>query len=153
MSSLRSVLVIAVKDIAQRSRDRSAYIMGVVGPLALALILSATLALTPDDPATISARADEFNDYRKRTQPPGATIGSMFENPPGDYAGRLIDAAGLKGRQIGGAQISEKHANFFLNVADATGADVKALVDLTREVVFEQFGVRLELEVELIGEW
>lgn len=117
------------------------------------VILTVTLDLQPDDPAAIKARMAEYNDYRKRTQPPGATIGSMFKNPPGDYAGRLLDAAGLKGRQIGGAQISQKHANFFLNVADATAGDVKALADLARQTVQAQFGVELELEIELVGDW
>lgn len=117
------------------------------------VILRVRLALQPDDPQTIQARMQSYNDYRKRTQPPGATIGSMFKNPPGDHAGRLIDAAGLKGTRIGGAQISPKHANFFLNVADATAADVKALIDLAREAVRDRFDVTLDLEVELIGEW
>lgn len=117
------------------------------------VILSLTLALTPAEPAAITARMDEHSAHRKRTQPPGATIGSMFKNPPGDYAGRLIDAAGLKGTRLGGAQISEKHANFFLNVGEATAADVRALVELARSAVHERFGVMLELEVELVGEW
>lgn len=117
------------------------------------VILSAKLGLVPDDPVAIRALAEEYNATRKRTQPPGATLGSMFKNPPGDYAGRLIEAAGLKGTQIGGAQISDKHANFFLNTGDATAADIKALIELTREKVMAQFGVELELEIELVGEW
>jgi UDP-N-acetylmuramate dehydrogenase len=117
------------------------------------VILGLLLAFAPDDPAAIQARMDEHNTYRKRTQPPGATIGSMFKNPPGDYAGRLIDAAGLKGERVGGAQISDIHANFFLNVGEAAAGDVKALADLAQQRVFEQFGVALELEIELIGEW
>jgi UDP-N-acetylmuramate dehydrogenase len=117
------------------------------------VILSMTFDFQVDDPGAIRGRMDAYNDYRKRTQPPGATIGSMFKNPPGDYAGRLIDAAGLKGKQIGGAQISQKHANFFLNVGDATAHDVKALVDLARREVADRFGVTLELEVELVGRW
>lgn len=117
------------------------------------VILGATLDLRPDDPAAINARMDEFNAYRKRSQPPGATLGSMFKNPPGDFAGRLIEAAGLKGRRIGGAEISTVHANFFLNTGDATSSDVKALIDLAREEVMKGFGVALELEVELLGEW
>lgn len=117
------------------------------------VLLSVTLGLVEEDPAAIAARAEEYNAHRRRTQPPGATIGSMFRNPPGDFAGRLIDAAGLKGTRIGGAQISEKHANFFLNVAEATAAEVRALIDLARTRVHEQFGVNLELEIELVGEW
>ncbi|MBN1123066.1 MAG: UDP-N-acetylmuramate dehydrogenase [Anaerolineae bacterium] len=117
------------------------------------VILRAEFALREDDLEAIKARAAEFNARRKRTQPPGATIGSMFMNPPGDHAGRLIEAAGLKGKRIGGAQISEKHANFFLNAEDATAADVRALVDLARREVLAQFGISLELEVEMVGEW
>jgi len=90
---------------------------------------------------------------RKATQPPGASVGSMFKNPPGDYAGRLIEQAGLKGMQIGDAQISPVHANFFVNMGSASADDVKALIDLARERVRQRFGVELELEVELIGEW
>ncbi|HEC23075.1 MAG TPA: UDP-N-acetylmuramate dehydrogenase [Chloroflexi bacterium] len=117
------------------------------------VILSVTLNLHPADPEAIRARMAEYTGARKRTQPPGATIGSMFKNPPGDYAGRLIDAAGLKGTRIGGAEISEVHANFFLNVGGATAGDVKALIDLARREVQARFGVWLELEVELVGEW
>ena len=75
----------------------------------------------------------------------------MFKNPPGDHAGRLIEAAGLKGTQVGGMQISTLHANFFVNSGDATAADVKALIDLAQERVQQQFGVALELEIEMIG--
>ncbi len=118
-----------------------------------ALILEAELALTPEAPAAIQARADAFTAHRRRTQPPGATLGSTFKNPPGDYAGRLIDAAGLKGAQRGGARISEKHANFFLNVENATADDVIALIEHARAEVLRCFGVLLELEIELVGEW
>lgn len=117
------------------------------------VILRAALQLQPDDPAAIMARMEEFTARRRRTQPPGATIGSTFKNPLGDYAGRLIDAAGLKGARVGGAQISAVHANFFLNVGEATAADVKALIDLAQAEVLGKFGVQLELEIELMGEW
>jgi UDP-N-acetylmuramate dehydrogenase len=116
-------------------------------------VLAATFGLTAGDPAELARRANEFVARRKETQPPGASMGSMFKNPPGDYAGRLIDATGLKGTQIGGAQISSVHANFFVNTGDATAADVKALIDLARKQVQQRFGVTLELEIELIGEW
>jgi UDP-N-acetylmuramate dehydrogenase len=77
----------------------------------------------------------------------------MFKNPPGDYAGRLIEAAGLKGTQVGGAQISPVHANFFVNIGSAAASDVKALIDLAQERVRRCFGVELELEIELVGNW
>jgi len=117
------------------------------------VILSVELELKPDNPQAISARMKEYTAYRKRTQPPGATIGSMFKNPPGDYAGRLIEAAGLKDKRIGGAEISAIHANFFLNAGDATAGDVKALAELAQREVKGRFGVELELEIELVGEW
>lgn len=117
------------------------------------VVLGATFALTPGDPAELVAQADGFVAQRKRTQPPGASMGSMFKNPVGDYAGRLIEAAGLKGTRVGGAQISPVHANFVVNVGHARAADVKALIDLAREQVRKRFGVELELEIELVGEW
>jgi UDP-N-acetylmuramate dehydrogenase len=117
------------------------------------VVLGATFALSPGDPAELVARADGFVAQRKRTQPPGASMGSMFKNPAGDYAGRLIEAAGLKGKRVGGAQISPMHANFFVNLGHASAVDVKALIDLAREQVGKRFGVELELEIELVGEW
>lgn len=80
-------------------------------------------------------------------------MGSMFKNPPGDYAGRLIEAAGLKGARCGDAQISELHANFFINLGHAKAADIFALIQQAKTAVAEQFGVKLELEIELVGEW
>jgi UDP-N-acetylmuramate dehydrogenase len=117
------------------------------------VVLAATFTLETADPHKLTKRADGFVARRKATQPPGASVGSMFKNPPGDYAGRLIEQAGLKGRQIGDAQISPVHANFFLNMGNASADDVKALIDLAREQVQQRFGVELELEIELIGEW
>lgn len=80
-------------------------------------------------------------------------MGSMFKNPPGDFAGRLIEAAGLKGARIGDAEISPLHANFFVNLGQATAADIRALIVFAQQKVFEQFDVKLELEIELVGEW
>lgn len=117
------------------------------------VILDATFTLTNEPVEAIQARADAYNTRRKATQPPGASMGSMFKNPPGDYAGRLIDEAGLKGRRIGKAQISPVHANFFVNLGEARADDVRALIEEAREAVQVRFGVRLELEIELVGEW
>ncbi len=116
------------------------------------IVLMATLALTPSDPATILERMEHYIAYRKQTQPPGASLGSIFKNPPSDYAGRLIEAAGLKGFRIGGAQISPVHANFFINAGGATAADYYALICHARETVQQKMDVELELEVELVGE-
>jgi UDP-N-acetylmuramate dehydrogenase len=90
---------------------------------------------------------------RKATQPSLPSAGSVFKNPSGDYAGRLIEEAGLKGKRIGDAQISPKHANFIVNLGEAKASDVKALIDVTRDAVYKEFGVWLELEIELVGEW
>lgn len=117
------------------------------------VILTARLKLDHGDSAAILAQMDEFTKLRRSTQPPGASMGSMFKNPSGDYAGRLIEATGLKGHRIGGAEISAVHANFFINDAQATASDIGALIALARRKVMDQFGTRLELEVELVGDW
>lgn len=122
-------------------------------PLEREIVLAADLALRRDDPAALQGRMTEYTAQRRRTQPTEPSVGSMFKNPPGDYAGRLIDAAGLKGRIIGRAQISPKHANFFVNLGGATAADITALIHLARSAVREQFGVSLELEIEPLGDW
>ena len=98
-------------------------------------------------------RVAELTEYRKRTQPGGASWGSMFKNPQGDFAGRLIEAAGMKGERRGEAEISTLHANFFLNRGEARAADVWELLQFARRRVADQFGIQLELEVELVGEW
>ncbi len=117
------------------------------------LVLSAELQLTPETVSTLAARAEAFSSHRKQTQPTGASMGSMFKNPENYYAGYLLDSAGLKGMRNGGAHISEKHANFFVNDADATAEEVRELIAEAWHVVREQFGVELELEVELVGNW
>ena len=117
------------------------------------VVLGAELALNTGVPETLQATVDEFVSHRKRTQPPGASLGSMFKNPPGDYAGRLIEAVGLKGARLGQVEISPVHANFFVNLGEARAADVLALIHKAHAAVLAQFGVDLELEVELVGEW
>jgi UDP-N-acetylmuramate dehydrogenase len=118
-----------------------------------AVVLSALLHLERSTRPAVQAEIDRYVEHRRRTQPPGASMGSMFKNPPGDFAGRLIDAAGLKGARRGAAEISSLHGNFFVNLGGASASDVKALLDLARSTVAEKFGVELELEVELVGEW
>lgn len=116
-------------------------------------VLRVQLRFTPgNDPAALRAIADGYQTQRKRSQPPGASLGSMFKNPPGDYAGRLIEAAGLKGLQIGGVQISSLHANFFVNLGGGSAADYQALIGQAQAAVRAQFGIDLALEVEVIGE-
>ncbi len=117
------------------------------------VVLEAEFALQPSTREECEARAAEFTDKRKRAQPPGASLGSMFKNPPGDYAGRLIEAAGLKGARVGNAEISLVHANFFVNLGGASATDIYSLICLAREQVSQKFGVTLDLEIELVGEW
>ncbi|HLY31483.1 MAG TPA: UDP-N-acetylmuramate dehydrogenase [Ktedonobacterales bacterium] len=117
------------------------------------MITGATFLLHQDDPAKILKRVAQYKQHRKETQPPQPSAGSVFKNPPGDYSGRLIEAAGLKGTMLGKAQISPRHANFIVNTGGATAADVVGLIALARRTVRERFGVELELEVELRGDW
>jgi UDP-N-acetylmuramate dehydrogenase len=117
------------------------------------VVLAAEFELKQSTREECEARAVEYTEKRKRTQPSGATIGSMFKNPPGDYAGRLIEAAGLKGARGGNAEISNVHANFFVNLGGASAADIYALINLAREKVQAMFGIELELEIQLVGEW
>jgi UDP-N-acetylmuramate dehydrogenase len=115
-------------------------------------VLSSTFRLPKGDTAELVRLADEHADFRKLTQPTGACAGSTFANPDGDFAGRLLDVAGLKGHRIGGAQFSPKHANWIVNSGGATAADVRELIAHARAVVRERFGLDLRPEVEEIGE-
>jgi len=115
------------------------------------VVLSALLGLKNSTKEAVSVKINEFSQRRKSTQPPGASMGSMFKNPEGDYAGRLIEVAGLKGTRIGNAEISTVHGNFFVNHGETKARDVLALIQLTQKTVKEKFDVDLELEVELIG--
>ena len=112
------------------------------------IVLEAVLRLTPDDdPRALLARVESFADSRKANQPTELpSCGSVFLKPEGDFAGRLIEQAGLKGYRIGGIEVSPKHANFFVNVGGGTAADVLALVAHVERTVLEQFGVRLTRE-------
>ncbi|HEX7975187.1 MAG TPA: hypothetical protein VF498_12320, partial [Anaerolineales bacterium] len=117
------------------------------------VVLSARLRLERSVPEEVQARLDQFLAHRRRTQPPGASMGSMFKNPPGDFAGRLIEAAGLKSARIGDAEINSLHANFFINRGSASAEDILGLIHMAQQVVAEQLGVKLELEIELLGDW
>jgi UDP-N-acetylmuramate dehydrogenase len=117
------------------------------------IVLAARIKLSQSTPEAVKERMEKFSEQRRSTQPPGASMGSMFKNPPGDYAGRLIEAAGLKGHRVGDAEISSVHANFFINHGAATASDIIGLIQTARESVLQQSGVALELEVELWGNW
>jgi UDP-N-acetylmuramate dehydrogenase len=118
------------------------------------LVLGATFRLSPADPDTIRGRLDDIRAWRRTHQPLGTpSAGSVFRNPPGDSAGRLVDAAGLKGFRIGGASVSEKHANFIVNDQRGRAADVRAVAEHARAEVERRFGVRLEFEIVFLGDW
>ncbi len=118
-----------------------------------AAILSALFRVESGDIDQIKANIDSFRSRRARIQPPGASVGSVFRNPPDDSAGRLIEAAGLKGKVIGGAIISPKHANFVINQSNASAQDVFELLVLVRNTVKKKFGVELVPEIEVLGDW
>lgn len=115
-------------------------------------VLAAELRLTRGDPQLLRAEMAAIAETRKSKTPAGSSCGSVFKNPPGTTAGTLLDQAGLKGTAVGGAIVSEKHANYIVNRGDGTAADVLRLSGIMRRRVIEVFGVELELEVQLIGE-
>jgi UDP-N-acetylmuramate dehydrogenase len=117
------------------------------------VILAALLKLDISSVEAVQVKMEEFRILRQQSQPSGASLGSIFKNPEGDHAGRLIEAAGLKGATIGKVEISRKHANFFINQGNAKASDYATLISLAQEKVSEKFGVKLELEIELIGDW
>ncbi len=117
-----------------------------------AVVASVTLAFPADEPGAVREETQGRLVRRKATQPLNVpNAGSCFRNPPGDKAGRLIEAAGAKGWREGGAEVSELHANFIVNRGDATASDVAALLARVRRAVVERFGIELELEVHFVG--
>lgn len=115
------------------------------------LVLRASLALRREAPAAILARIADYSARRRASQPASPSVGSIFKNPPGDHAGRLIEAAGLKGVRAGGAEVSTLHANFIINRGGATAADIFHLIERCRGTVRRRFGVVLEPEIEPWG--
>jgi UDP-N-acetylmuramate dehydrogenase len=111
-------------------------------------------ALAVGQPEVIRAVMAEAKRKRDKKQPLGfPNAGSVFRNPPGEFAGKLIEAAGLKGRRVGGAMISEQHANFIVNCGGATAADVKRLMDDVADTVWQARAIRLVPEIKLVGDW
>lgn len=118
------------------------------------VVTQVQLRLRQEDSAKVTSKVRELVTKRKSSQPSGyPNSGSMFRNPPGDFAGRLIEAAGLKGKKIGHAQISPRHGNFIVNLGGAKGEEVRQLMELARNEVKTQFGIELEPEVRLLGDW
>lgn len=116
-------------------------------------VLEATFAFGQGDADELARRADEILEWRRTRHPSGATMGSTFRNPEGNHAGRLIEEAGLRGYRVGGARVSDQHANFFMNIGGARATDVLALANHVWSEVRQKSGVDLQLEVELLGNW
>jgi UDP-N-acetylmuramate dehydrogenase len=118
------------------------------------VVVAASLGLTPDEPAVVAERVAAFQAQRQATQPLAEqNAGSVFRNPPGDHAGRLIEAAGLKGRRVGTASVSTRHANFIVTDRGGRAADVRRLADEVQEAVAAAAGVTLRFEIEFVGAW
>ena len=118
-----------------------------------AVVVAATVELRGGNPDRIRAQMDEARAWRRRTQPLAEpNCGSVFKNPPDDHAARMIEEAGAKGLSVGGASVSAKHANFIVAAEGASASDVTELIGLVRERVERAFGVRLETEVQAVGE-
>ncbi len=131
------------EDIAIRYRESDVLRYGVV--------YRAWFRLKKDSPQAIRERREEFSSRRMRTQPYGvATAGCMFKNPEGHSAGKLLDMAGMKGERRGDVMVSEKHANFFINLGEGRSEDVLYLIDLAKKRVYEEFGIMLEEEVIIL---
>jgi UDP-N-acetylmuramate dehydrogenase len=134
------------------SRFKAAPVPEAGGPSEI--VMAATFRLAPADPEVIKGRLDEIRRWRQAHQPLGIpSAGSVFRNPDGDSAGRLIDELGLKGTRIGGAVVSEKHANFITNDQKGTASDVRRLGELVRRRVREAHGIELRFEIEFVGDW
>lgn len=155
-SMAESVVAVRVVDLASGSVDvldaqTLAFAYRSSSIASTQVVIDATLQLRPGNATASKAMLKEIVSWRRANQPGGANCGSVFTNPEGDSAGRLIEAAGCKGHRIGTAQVSEKHANF-IQADDAGSADdVAALIEWVRAQVLERFGVRLETEVRMVG--
>jgi UDP-N-acetylmuramate dehydrogenase len=134
------------------SRFKDAEPLPAGGPAEI--VMGATFRLQPADPDVIKGRLDEIRRWRQTHQPLGIpSAGSVFRNPEGDSAGRLIDELGLKGTRVGGAVVSEKHANFITNDQKGSATDVRRLGELVRARVREAHGIELRFEIEFVGDW
>jgi UDP-N-acetylmuramate dehydrogenase len=148
--------VVAAADLELAYRDSRFKHVGAdaTGASPRDLVVDATFRLAPADPDTIKARLDDIRRWRQAHQPLGLpSAGSVFRNPDGDSAGRLIEAAGLKGLRIGGAVVSEKHANFIVNDQKGTATDVRRVAEHVRREVLARSGVELVFEIEFAGDW
>jgi UDP-N-acetylmuramate dehydrogenase len=144
--------LLTADDLAYTYRASTLAAAGARGPAPV--VLTAGFEVVRGDVADMQARAETFLARRRATQPVEPSVGSIFRNPPGDYAGRLVEQAGLKGHRAGGACISIRHANFIVNdTGQATAADVLTLIDLMRARVYGMAGVELIPEILFVGDW
>ena len=116
------------------------------------IVLRAGYTLVPGDPVELKARIKEFRTQRMNGSPNRPSCGSTFKRPQGDFPGRVIEAAGLKGTRVGNIEVSPVHANYLVNLGGGTAEDALALIELVREKVREKLGIELESEVRIIGE-
>ncbi len=139
-------------SLARQPRSKLLFSYRKLDVPATSVLLEVEFALFPNSRKHVRDQVRTLLKSRKEKQPwQFASAGSVFKNPPGDFAGRLIEAAGLKGVRVGDAQISRKHANFIVNRGLARASDVLALIHLAKEKVLQEFGVQLELEIEVVG--
>jgi UDP-N-acetylmuramate dehydrogenase len=145
-----NVLEMAPRDLQLTYRN-SAFTSGRLRDL---VVLSVDLRLTDAEPGELKAKIQEFDSQRRTTQPPGRNCGSVFKNPPGEHGSWwYVDQVGLRGYRIGNAQFSDLHTNFILNLGGATAADIVALMRTAQERVKERFGIELEPEVFMVGDF
>lgn len=147
--------LIAYRSVVKRSSQIAAASLAMDRPSASTdeWFVSAGFALARGDGDASRAKVKELLSRRIASQPLGSpNAGSVFRNPPGVYAAKLIEDCGLKGRRIGGAVISPKHANFIVNAGAASAADIEALIELARRTIHQKFGVELEPEVRIVGD-
>ena len=145
-------MITAGGEVVARNRSQLKFSYRALHMEKKSVIIGACLKVDTVTEKTVAKKIAGYLKRRKKSQPieyPSA--GSVFKNPPNDYAGRLIERAGLKGKEIGGAMISEKHANYIVNTGAATPKDILELVSLTQEKVRKETGVKLELEVKVVG--
>ncbi len=151
--------VVSVETLSRRGelhqRGKEEFTVGYrsVEGIGYEVFVSALFQFEAGDAAEEKARIKDLLAKRAESQPTGIpSCGSVFRNPEGDYAARLIEAAGLKGTRIGGAEVSQKHANFILNTGGATASDIEALIEQVQSTVEKEFGVALHREVRIVGE-
>ncbi|HEU5100068.1 MAG TPA: UDP-N-acetylmuramate dehydrogenase, partial [Roseiflexaceae bacterium] len=141
------------KDQRPKTKDQKSDVNPLVlGPWSLVgpIVLAAEFKVERVDPRELAAQMERTAAERKGKTPWGSSCGSVFKNPPGESAGRLLEAAGLKGMRVGGAEIAQKHANYIVNLGGARSEDVLRLIEIAREQVAKEFGVELELEVQVV---